>query len=103
MFAKAVPGAGHHVYADKPQIFNQWVNDACTMADTDEHLKIKPSNGTSSPKIQSESEENGEIALDAKPLPLTDDVHWGSLLYGLFYLYKHFCNLLYIILYCWYL
>lgn len=50
MCKKGIPGAGHHVYADKPPIFNQWVNDVCTFADTDEQHNIKPENGTSTPK-----------------------------------------------------
>lgn len=29
----AINGAGHHVFADKPDIFNQHVNDACLACD----------------------------------------------------------------------
>lgn len=31
---QVISGAGHHVYADKPDIFNKYVNDACTFSDT---------------------------------------------------------------------
>lgn len=29
-----ISGAGHHVYADKPDIFNRYVNDACNLSDS---------------------------------------------------------------------
>lgn len=31
---QVITGAGHHVYADKPDIFNKYVNDACNLTDT---------------------------------------------------------------------
>lgn len=75
LFLKALPGAGHHVYADKPQMFNQWVNEVCTMADTNEQPSIKSTNDTSTPINQQEAKENEEVPLDEKPLPVTEDVH----------------------------
>lgn len=32
-------GAGHHVYADKPETFNKHVIDACALADGDTSLR----------------------------------------------------------------
>lgn len=29
-----VTGAGHHIFADKPEAFNQFVNEACRFTDT---------------------------------------------------------------------
>lgn len=26
-------GAGHHIFADKPEVFNQFVNEACEFSD----------------------------------------------------------------------
>lgn len=31
---QAVNGAGHHVFADKPELFNSLVNEACFLADS---------------------------------------------------------------------
>lgn len=31
---QAVNGAGHHVFADKPELFNAFVNEACFLADS---------------------------------------------------------------------
>lgn len=30
---QAINGAGHHVFADKPDLFNTYVNDACFVCD----------------------------------------------------------------------
>lgn len=30
---QVIRGAGHHVYSDKPEIFNRFVNDACFLCD----------------------------------------------------------------------
>lgn len=27
--------AGHHVYSDQPEVFNQYVNEACDLTDSD--------------------------------------------------------------------
>uniref|UniRef100_A0A6M2DK90 1-acylglycerol-3-phosphate O-acyltransferase ABHD5 n=1 Tax=Xenopsylla cheopis TaxID=163159 RepID=A0A6M2DK90_XENCH len=32
---QVITGAGHHVYADKAQVFNKHINDACAKADND--------------------------------------------------------------------
>lgn len=31
---QVISGAGHHIFADKPEIFNQYVNEACRFADS---------------------------------------------------------------------
>ncbi|KAL1513211.1 hypothetical protein ABEB36_002649 [Hypothenemus hampei] len=44
---RVIPGAGHHVYADKPEQFNQIVLEACRYADSQsvsDRLPIMPSN-----------------------------------------------------------
>lgn len=30
---QSIKGAGHHVYADNPEVFNKYVTDACLHAD----------------------------------------------------------------------
>ncbi|KAF7281539.1 (Lyso)-N-acylphosphatidylethanolamine lipase-like isoform X2 [Rhynchophorus ferrugineus] len=40
---QVINGAGHHLYADKPEAFNQIVNDACAFTDADQrNLAIMP-------------------------------------------------------------
>lgn len=29
-----ITGAGHHVFADKPELFNRYVNEACALSDS---------------------------------------------------------------------
>lgn len=48
---QAITGAGHHVYADKSEIFNKYVLEACNLSDSIPHLtalnvrsNIKPAN-----------------------------------------------------------
>ncbi|XP_053967369.1 (Lyso)-N-acylphosphatidylethanolamine lipase isoform X1 [Anastrepha ludens] len=36
---KMVSGAGHHVYADKPDVFNRYVNEACKIFSKDSDLR----------------------------------------------------------------
>lgn len=74
-YKKPILGAGHHVYADKPQLFNKYVNDTCALADTDQPLPILHSNGTSTPKKENKQEEDEDMPVNKKPLPLTEDVH----------------------------
>lgn len=35
---QVITGAGHHVYADKSEIFNKYVQEACTLSDSIPHL-----------------------------------------------------------------
>lgn len=30
---QVISGAGHHIFADKPEVFNHYVNEACHFAD----------------------------------------------------------------------
>lgn len=32
---QVITGAGHHVFADKPELFNRFVNEACALSDSD--------------------------------------------------------------------
>jgi abhydrolase domain-containing protein 5 len=50
-------GAGHHVYADRADIFNRHVNDACKLADGGEtRKKLSPQTKLSSPSEELEEE-----------------------------------------------
>lgn len=35
---QVITGAGHHVYADKSEIFNKYVLEACALSDSIPHL-----------------------------------------------------------------
>lgn len=35
---QVITGAGHHVYADKSEIFNKYVQEACALSDSVSHL-----------------------------------------------------------------
>ena len=37
---QAITGAGHHVYADKSEIFNKYVLEACNLSDSIPHLTV---------------------------------------------------------------
>lgn len=50
---QVITGAGHHVYADKPEVFNQVVLDACTYTDN-----IANNTVLMSPKADEEMEES---------------------------------------------
>uniref|UniRef100_A0A8D9BAX2 1-acylglycerol-3-phosphate O-acyltransferase ABHD5 n=2 Tax=Cacopsylla melanoneura TaxID=428564 RepID=A0A8D9BAX2_9HEMI len=63
---KSVTGAGHHVYADRADVFNKMVNDACNLSDKGEDvvtmdtkavIKVEPSGES---KQEEEEEEEGE-------------------------------------------
>ncbi|XP_076248042.1 pummelig isoform X1 [Calliopsis andreniformis] len=44
---QAITGAGHHVYADKSEIFNKYVLEACNLSDSIDHLTasdVRPNN-----------------------------------------------------------
>lgn len=36
-----ITGAGHHVFADKPELFNRYVNEACALSDNNAPLTNK--------------------------------------------------------------
>lgn len=33
MCFQVISGAGHHIFADKPEVFNEYVNSACRFSD----------------------------------------------------------------------
>lgn len=57
LLLKLVSGAGHHVYADKPDLFNNYVNEIVELVDThDETDKSYPESVNSAQEsIQSQS------------------------------------------------
>uniref|UniRef100_T1GLU3 AB hydrolase-1 domain-containing protein n=1 Tax=Megaselia scalaris TaxID=36166 RepID=T1GLU3_MEGSC len=50
---RIVSGAGHHVYADKADVFNKYVNEACSLTDSNS-IQLKTTNF---PKISNDTEE----------------------------------------------
>lgn len=63
---QVITGAGHHVYADKAEIFNRHVIEACKLADTGDTRKIlsiqtkssSPTDELEEETSNTESEEN---------------------------------------------
>lgn len=41
---QVISGAGHHVFADKPELFNKYVNEACTISDLTPNLVTTSTN-----------------------------------------------------------
>lgn len=50
-----ITGAGHHVYADKPDVFNKCVLDACEYSDS-----TKPAAGNSATEADPEEQDSGD-------------------------------------------
>ncbi|CAG4987040.1 unnamed protein product [Colias eurytheme] len=59
-YVQVINGAGHHIYLDKPDLFNKFVNEACTRADSDPRLPAQTSETKTTPN-QTPTEENIEI------------------------------------------
>lgn len=60
---QTISGAGHHVYADKPEVFNKYVVEACNYADgieTSQYPAIMPSSNSEKTESDSEIEETTE-------------------------------------------
>lgn len=72
-FVQVIPGAGHHVYADKPGIFNEIVNEACRLTDEDK-LTIAQNASYDSTEQKQISSPSPEVTndSDSKPLPITE-------------------------------
>ena len=45
-----VSGAGHHVHADQPGVFNDLVNKTCSLADSGGDVEPETVSGTESPE-----------------------------------------------------
>lgn len=58
---KIVTGAGHHVYADKPDVFNRYVNETCDIYKVSSgHLPPAPAS-LQIPRDATESDEEHEL------------------------------------------
>lgn len=66
---QVIAGAGHHLYADKPKMFNQIVNEACNL--TDKGIKLPFAQSTIISNKASVSEEVTKDS-DDKPQPITN-------------------------------
>lgn len=55
-----ISGAGHHVYADKPEIFNKYVNDACNLTDTMGRAVVLRTASASNKNDNTESDQEDE-------------------------------------------
>ncbi|XP_038211334.1 (Lyso)-N-acylphosphatidylethanolamine lipase isoform X4 [Zerene cesonia] len=64
-YVQVINGAGHHIYLDKPDLFNKYVNEACTRADTDVRLPAQTSEIKTTPN-QPVTEENNEINIQPR-------------------------------------
>ncbi|XP_043267663.1 1-acylglycerol-3-phosphate O-acyltransferase ABHD5 isoform X2 [Venturia canescens] len=68
---QVISGAGHHVYADKSEIFNKHVRDACSLSDTISNLtaaNVRPSTiGT-----QASTKETGDKVTSTMPIDSTE-------------------------------
>lgn len=51
-------GAGHHVYADKPEVFNKHVAEACATADADTSVRQISLTTPEEAKLDLQSDEN---------------------------------------------
>lgn len=59
MLFQVISGAGHHVYADKPEIFNQVVVEACNYSDTiNDRLAILPQAESDEPESDFDIDRN---------------------------------------------
>ncbi|XP_034652007.1 (Lyso)-N-acylphosphatidylethanolamine lipase isoform X1 [Drosophila subobscura] len=78
---KIVTGAGHHVYADKPDVFNRYVNETCDMYKVQDGKLITPlqlireSTESDEEREPSLSTAKGvEIQPEIEPVPASEDV-----------------------------
>lgn len=63
-----ITGAGHHVYADKPEIFNKYVNDACNFTDTNIIAVKTLQNASSNKSENTESDQDDESSVQQKAI-----------------------------------
>lgn len=81
---QAIAGAGHHVYVDKPAVFNKIVNDACELTDAGKlsvaqsplhESVVEQKQTTTSPSLEiTNDSDNKSITNDSgsKPIPVTE-------------------------------
>lgn len=56
---QVITGAGHHVFADRPERFNRFVNEACALSDSDSSTStIKSDADEEDSQTQVENEDN---------------------------------------------
>lgn len=56
-----ITGAGHHIFADKPELFNRYVNEACVLSDSNSlpiPKKIEKVDETDEPQVDDQDIEN---------------------------------------------
>ncbi|XP_047518129.1 (Lyso)-N-acylphosphatidylethanolamine lipase isoform X3 [Pieris napi] len=65
---QVINGAGHHIYLDKPDLFNKYVNEACARADADTTFATRIAKTESS----SEKRSSGDTQSDLGPKQCDD-------------------------------
>uniref|UniRef100_A0A1L8DAN3 1-acylglycerol-3-phosphate O-acyltransferase ABHD5 n=1 Tax=Nyssomyia neivai TaxID=330878 RepID=A0A1L8DAN3_9DIPT len=62
---QVINGAGHHIYADRPEVFHRYVNDACAFCDNQQRASNESIENALSCEVTTTTEEITEIATDA--------------------------------------
>lgn len=67
-----INGAGHHVYLDKPDLFNKFVQEACSKADEyDPQLEITQKKAEGDTKVIQSQNDTANVA-QSPPVALTN-------------------------------
>lgn len=67
---KVITGAGHHVYADKAEIFNKYVNEACATCDRVMNANHEPDDNIQTKGEGTESDQENENSPVQQPIDL---------------------------------